>query len=172
MRAKSLLLLIVPAMLLAILIAAVPSGPIAAQGCVDSYGRPAECPDKKRPTIIYPSFTPTLTRTPVPTATKVPTKTSTVVQPATTLAPKIPAGVDIPAGPGDFLLPGGILLVVVSAVVVVRLFGGEKPSKFTADAHGPLNPDETPGAFELVGDTNEDGSQTGSAGMFTDKEDE
>jgi hypothetical protein len=174
MRNHSLLQLIGPAVLLALLIAAVPSGSISAQRCVDGRGNPIACPEeqKKRPTVVYPSFTPTVTLTPIPTATKVPTKTSTVVPSATTITPKVPTAAGIPGRPGDFLWPAGVLLGLFIVLAAGWLLAIQGNSKFTAEAYGDLNADSAHSTLELEGSIDEDDSVRGSAGMYSDKEDE
>ncbi len=98
MQTNPLLLLMLAPVLLAILTAAVPNAPISAQVCLDENGRPMPCPppekEKKRPTVIYPSFTPTATQAPTTTVTAMPTATETAIPVAELPAPSpvLPAG--------------------------------------------------------------------------------
>jgi hypothetical protein len=172
MRKNSIWLLCAAA-LLAFLIAVVPGGTISAKRCVDAYGRPTECP-KKRPTPVYPSFTPTVTLTSLPTATKVLTSTPTKVPSATDTPSAIPALTEEAKPAGGLLLWGGGLLGLTLVVAIVWLFGGggEESSTFDAKAHGDLNADGGDETMELSEKINSDDSTEGSDGMYEDKEDE
>lgn len=81
MKFRAAPLLILSATVLTIAIAAVPGRPVSDKKCYDIQQMEIPCPDKKRPTVIYPSFTPTATITPTstvtPTATATPTLTPT-----------------------------------------------------------------------------------------------
>jgi hypothetical protein len=173
MRNKLILQAFVPALLLVVLIAVFPTSSISAQRCVDSRGNPIACPEeqKKRPTVVYPSFTPTLTLTPELTATKVPSSTPTLVSASSATPTEDPGTADLPGEPGGFLWPG-IFLGGVGVLFIVWLVGGGGSSTFTAEAHGDLNVSEGPATMEMSGKVDGDDSVEGSAGMFTEKEDE
>jgi hypothetical protein len=174
---KNSIWLLCAAVLLSFFIAAVPSGPISAQGCVDENGRPAECP-KKRPTVVYPSFTPT--KVPTLTATKVPSLTPTKVLAFTptkvpSLTPtKVPAvsNQGRPTGGGMLLWLGGGLFGMVVVAIIIYLYVGAQPSTFVAEAHGDLNVEDEHSEFDLVGEVDSDDSVEGSAGIFDGPEDE
>lgn len=94
---------IVPAVILGVILSIVIpfANPaiVSAQTCYDAAGAPIACPDKKkekRPTIIYPSYTPTSTVTPTATLRPTATKTET---PTSTSTPIIGKADDSPSGP-------------------------------------------------------------------------
>lgn len=123
---------------------AMPGPTVYAQGdvCVDpKTGKQIDCP-KKRPTVIYPSFTPTLTYTPIPTATKIPTATLTpapvaVIPPASgnETSPDLP--VPAPAQ-SRFILIG--LLVGGASLLGLALWRASR---------GIVNDDNAPGAGSI-----------------------
>ncbi|HEY2982259.1 MAG TPA: hypothetical protein VGJ22_13825 [Anaerolineales bacterium] len=250
MKFRAATLLVLFAIVLAFALAAVPSGPVSAQICVDPNQRPIPCPEKEKKQHCGPNnpcptpatSTPTATLTATPTASAIPSATPTA-SPNPALAPppsaggfacppfvsNIPIGAAVlgagivlqflarrggaaslpamnqgggsttgaakligtglsglgsgPLGAGllggalgmecisaPLVLPVGALLGLFIVLAAGWLLGNNGPSKFTAAAHGNLNPETTYSTFEMMGTIAESGSVTGSAGMYSDKE--
>lgn len=107
MKIRAVLVGLFPGLIAAALLAAIPARTVSAQICFDAQhpnGYP--CPEKKKkPTVVYPSFTPTATSTPTPTQTPTSTPSPTPT-PTSTPSPPLWTFASGPAdGPGGFTCP-------------------------------------------------------------------
>ena len=124
---RNLILLILLGGLIVVIFAATLPGEVHAQ--CSATGGPCPEEEKKRPTVVYPSFTPTSTEVPTPTSTPRPTATATN-QPAALVAPAYgaedggPEPSDMDSGnPGGNSPPSWFDVFVVLLVAVVALLG-------------------------------------------------
>lgn len=108
MKLHAVLVVLIPGLVIAAFLAAIPLRTASAQICYDAqHPNGFPCPEEKRkkPTVIYPSFTPTATST--PTATPIPSSTPTSTPiPIPTSTPN-PVLWIFASGPGPSIGPGG-----------------------------------------------------------------